>query len=351
MHFFLYKSLVDLVWSPAPENLWKLQLAFAILSFWFVAASALAFYVNNILVRIFYTLAAIWTGLGSFLIWASCVSWIVAGIEHATTLPLHARLVAQLLFVAAGLATVYGMINAAVPRIRRVGIELPNLPATWRGRTAVLVADTHLGHVRNLGFARRIVRAVRRENPDAVFIAGDMYDGTYADLPRLASPWSELKVPLGIYFVDGNHEEFRSNDEYLEAVRSAGIRVLNNEKVVVDGLQIIGVHYHATVAAATFRGVLSRAAIDREAASLLISHAPHRLNIPEQAGISLQVSGHTHGGQFFPYTWITSRMFGEFVHGLHRRGNLQVLTSYGAGTWGPPVRVGTTPEIIVIEFV
>jgi uncharacterized protein len=351
LHFFLYKSLVDLVWPPAPESAWKLQLAFAILSFWFVGASALAFYVNNIFVRVFYTLAAIWTGLGSFLIWASCVSWIVAGIERGTTIPLHAHRVAQALFAAAALATVYGMINAALPRIRRVKVELANLPASWRGRTAALVADTHLGHVRNLGFARRIVRAIQRENPGAVFIAGDMYDGTRADLPRLASPWSELKVPHGIYFVDGNHEEFRSNDEYLEAVRSARIRVLNNEKVVVDGLQIVGVHYHATVDAAIFRGVLANAAIDRNTASVLISHAPHRLNIPEQAGISLQVSGHTHGGQFFPYTWITSRIFGKFVHGLHRLGTLQVLTSYGAGTWGPPIRVGTTPEIIVIEFV
>ncbi len=351
LHFFLYKSLVDLVWLPAPENLWKLQLTFAVLSFWFVAASAVAFYVNNIFVRIFYTLAAIWTGLGSFLVWASCVGWIVAGIERATTFPLHVHRVSRVLFVAAALATLYGMINAALPRIRRVRVELPNLPASWRGRTAALVADTHLGHVRNLGFARRIVQAVRRENPDVVFIAGDMYDGTYADLPRLATPWSELTIPRGIYFVDGNHEEFRSNDEYLEAVRSAGIRVLNNEKVVVDGLQIVGVHYHATVDATTFRGVLANAAIDRNAASVLISHAPHRLNIPEQAGISLQVSGHTHGGQFFPYTWITSRMFGKFVHGLHRLETLQVLTSYGAGTWGPPVRVGTTPEIVVIEFV
>ncbi len=336
LHFFLYKSLVDLVWLPAPENLWKLQLTFAVLSFWFVAASAVAFYVNNIFVRIFYTLAAIWTGLGSFLVWASCVGWIVAGIERATTFPLHVHRVSRVLFVAAALATLYGMINAALPRIRRVRVELPNLPASWRGRTAALVADTHLGHVRNLGFARRIVQAVQRENPDVVFIAGDMYDGTYADLPRLATPWSELTIPRGIYFVDGNHEEFRSNDEYLEAVRSAGIRVLNNEKVVVDGLQIVGVHYHATVDATTFRGVLANAAIDRNAASVLISHAPHRLNIPEQAGISLQVSGHTHGGQFFPYTWITSRMFGKFVHGLHRLGNLAGSHLIRSGHLGSP---------------
>lgn len=350
LHLFLYRTLIHLVWSPAAENLWKLRLAFVVLSFWFVAASALAFFVNNIFVRIFYTLSAIWTGLGSFLIWASCVSWIVAGFERVTSLPIHSHYVARALFCVAAIATLYGIINAAVPRVRRVKVQLPNLPASWRGRTAALIADTHLGHVRNLRFVRRIVRTVRRLNPDAIFIAGDMYDGTYADLPRLASPWSDLRVPHGIYFVAGNHEEFRSNEEYLEAVRAAEIRVLNNEKVVVDGLQIIGVDYHTTVESETFRDVLSNAAIDRGTASILISHAPHLLNVPEQAGISLQVSGHTHGGQFFPYTWITARMFGVFVHGLHKLGTLQVLTTYGAGTWGPPIRVGTTPEIILIEF-
>jgi hypothetical protein len=261
------------------------------------------------------------------------------------------HLAAEVLFAVATLTTIYGLINAALPRTRRVKVQLANLPPSWRGRTAALVADTHLGHVRNMGFARRIVRAVQRANPDAVFIAGDMYDGTYADLPRLASPWSTLKAPRGIYFVAGNHEEFRSHDQYLAAVRSAGIRVLDNEKVVVDGLQIVGVHYHATFESQVFRDVLAKAAIDRGTASVLISHAPHRLDIPERAGISLQVSGHTHGGQFFPYTWFTSRMFHEFVHGLHRLGNMQVFTSYGAGTWGPPLRIGTTPEIILIEFV
>jgi predicted MPP superfamily phosphohydrolase len=79
-------------------------------------------------------------------------------------------------------------------------------------------------------------------------------------------------------------------------------------------------------------------------------HTPHRLAIPETEGINLQLSGHTHGGQFWPYTWITSRIYGKFVYGLQRFGNLQVYTSYGAGTWGPPMRVGTRPEVVQIRF-
>ncbi len=99
-----------------------------------------------------------------------------------------------------------------------------------------------------------------------------------------------------------------------------------------------------------FRAALRATAVDRTRASILLTHAPDRLSITEEEGFSLQLSGHTHGGQFFPFTWITSRLYGKFVYGLQRLGNLLVYTSYGAGTWGPPLRVGTSPEIVLLQF-
>ena len=89
---------------------------------------------------------------------------------------------------------------------------------------------------------------------------------------------------------------------------------------------------------------------DRTRAGILLNHAPTRLPLVEQAGFSLQLSGHTHGGQLLPFTWITRSVFGCFTSGLHRFGALQVYTSTGAGTWGPPMRVGTQPEIVFLEF-
>jgi hypothetical protein len=115
-------------------------------------------------------------------------------------------------------------------------------------------------------------------------------------------------------------------------------------------LQIVGAHFRESTNDERLRTVLRGAALDRDRASILLTHAPDRLKIAEEEGISLQLSGHTHGGQFFPFTWITSRLYGKFVYGLQRLGNLLVYTSYGAGTWGPPLRVGTTPEIVLIQF-
>ena len=125
---------------------------------------------------------------------------------------------------------------------------------------------------------------------------------------------------------------------------------MNNEKALVDGLQIVGVHDGALANADRLRAILKSLDLERGQASILLAHTPSRLPIAEQAGISLQLSGHTHRGQMFPFTWLTSRVFGQYTYGLNRFRDLMVYTSSGAGTWGPPMRVGTQPELVLIRF-
>jgi uncharacterized protein len=159
-----------------------------------------------------------------------------------------------------------------------------------------------------------------------------------------------LNAPLGAYFVAGNHEEFTDPAKYLDAVRGAGIRVLHNEKVIIDGMQFVGVDYRASARPRRFESILRDAALDSNRASILLSHAPHQLEVAERAGVSLQLSGHTHRGQMIPFRWMVERIFGPYAYGLHRFGKMMVYTSCGAGTWGPPLRVGTDPEIVLIVF-
>jgi predicted MPP superfamily phosphohydrolase len=247
-------------------------------------------------------------------------------------------------------AGVAAIVNAAWTRVVRVTVKLPNLPAAWRGRTAALVSDLHLGHVRNAGFLRRIVRKLSQLHPDVLFIPGDLYDGTAVDLARLAKPWAEFSAPLGAYFVTGNHEQFSSPSKYLDAVRQSGIRVLENEKIILDELQIVGVHYHDSTNVERFRSILRQVDLDRNVASILLVHNPNRLPVAAEAAISLQLSGHTHRGQYFPFTAVVSRIYGKYAYGLNRFGDLAVYTSCGAGTWGPPMRLGSNPEIVLIQF-
>jgi prepilin-type N-terminal cleavage/methylation domain-containing protein len=251
---------------------------------------------------------------------------------------------------AAALLSLWGVVNANWVRVKKITVRLPNLPDAWRGRTAVLASDLHLGHVRHRGFSHRIVRKIGALKPDVVFLAGDLFDGTHVDARDVTAPWKYLRAPFGTYFVTGNHELFRGESVYLESLRLAGVRVLQNEKVNADGLQILGVPYHHATHAGHFRSVLAQLAIDPQTASILLTHAPDRPAIAEEAGIGLQLSGHTHHGQFFPFSWITRRIYGQFTYGLSSLGATQFYVSSGAGTWGPPLRVGSQAEIVRITF-
>jgi uncharacterized protein len=350
VHIALYATWTFFWGAPDFSRAMELRIALAILSVSFVAASLLAHQYFNPLVRAIYTVASVWLGLLSFFFLAACACWIVYAVPLLFGVHVEKHALAAVCFGLALLAGIVAIVNASWTRVVRVTVKLPNLPAAWRGRTAALVSDLHLGHVRNAGFLRRIVRKLSQMRPDVLFIPGDLYDGTAVDLARLAKPWSEFSAPLGAYFVTGNHEQFSSPTKYLDAVRQSGIHVLQNEKIVLDGLQIVGVHYHDSTNVERFRSILRQVALDRKVASILLVHNPNCLPVAAEAGISLQLSGHTHLGQFFPFTAIVSRIYGKYAYGLNRFGDLAVYTSCGAGTWGPPMRLGSNPEIVLFQF-
>ena len=350
VHLFLYGTWVFFWGAIDSSTLFELQVALACLSVSFVIASLLAFRFSNILVRIFYTLAAVLLGLVNFFFLASCATWLIYIVPAMFGVRLERRPLAIAFFGLGLLAGIYGVVNASWTRVERITVKLPGLPESWRGRTAALVSDWHLGHIRNRGFVRRILRMLTGLRPDALFIMGDLFDGSAVDLDRLAGPWANFSLPLGSYFVTGNHEQFSSPTKYLETVERCGIRVLNNEKIILDGLQIVGVHFRDSMNVEKFRSILNQAALDRNVASILLVHTPDHLPIAEEAGFSLQLCGHTHRGQFFPFTLIVSRIYRQFAYGLNRHGNLMVYTSCGAGTWGAPFRLGSNPEIVLIHF-
>ncbi len=348
-HFVVYETWLRLWGIPSPGALLALRIVLGVLSVSFVISSALAFRFSNVGIRAFYRIAAAWLGFLNFLACASVIAWIIYGIGWLAGWRSGGPVVVGTLFAFAILVGIYGMANASRVRVRRVTVDLPNLPQSWRERTAAFISDLHLGHIRNVRFSNRLVKKLAALAPDIIFIGGDLYDGTHVDAKRAVEPWTRQPSPLGAYLIAGNHEMFAGSAS-LKAAESAGIRVLNDEKVVVDGMQIVGVDYHASASASRFALMLHRMDINPDSASILLSHSPHRLAVAERAGISLQLSGHTHRGQMLPVRWIVERIFGRYAYGLHPFGKMMVYTSSGVGTWGPPMRVGTHSEIVLISF-
>lgn len=349
-HWFLYETWL-FFWGPmSPSVQRSLAVGVAVLCFSFLAATLLAFRFNNPLVRAFYRVASVWLGTLSFLFLGAIAAWIVHLLVLAGAFQISSRTIALATFGAAVLVSACAVINGNWVRTKRISVKLENLPDSWRGRTAVLATDLHLGHVHHRSFSERIVRKIATLNPHVVFVAGDMFDGTHVNALEVTQPWKHLRVPFGAHFINGNHELFGGVSHFLDAVRAAGIRVLHNEKVELDGLQLVGVPYEHATHAEHFRSVLTKIAIDSSRASILLTHAPDHPAIAEEAGIGLQLAGHTHLGQFFPYTLIAKRIYGRFTYGLSRLGATQFYTSSGAGGWGPPLRLGSQSELVHIKF-
>ncbi|MGB8832776.1 MAG: metallophosphoesterase, partial [Candidatus Sulfotelmatobacter sp.] len=280
-HFFLYKTWTFSSPVSRGHGEFWVKLVFALLSISFVTASLLAFRYTNAFVRAFYRAAAVWLGLLSFLFFAAIFSWILFAGARVAGLNLDFHRLVEWLFGTALLVGVYGVFNASWTRVTRATIQLANLPPAWRGRTAVLISDLHLGHVRNGSFMRRMVAKIVREAPDAIFIAGDLYDGTAIDAGLAAQPLSKLTAPQGVFFVAGNHEQFGDDSKYLNAISAAGVRVLTNEKVEADGLQIVGIPYRHAANAPELASVLQSIRLDRDRPSILLVHAPDHPAIAE----------------------------------------------------------------------
>ena len=352
-HWFLFHSWTSFWPGLAPDVAQFLRLALSLLAFSFVAATMLSFRFHNFLVRVFYAVSAVWLGFLNFFFWAAVLGWLAGYALQLAHAPLALRgQIAAALTLLAVLVSLWGFINARILHIRRHTVRLRNLPQSWQGRTALLLSDVHLGHINGRRFLARVARLATRLQPDVILLPGDLFDGGAADADHVLAPLAALTPPHGIYFSSGNHDEFGNMNQFTRAMRQAGIQVLENEAVNVDGLRILGVPFHDATSPLHLHAALERLLPRQEnpPPSILLSHVPNRLPIVAQAGVDLVVCGHTHSGQIFPFTWLTRRVFGIFTDGLHNFGNLQVCTSSGVGAWGPPMRVGSSSEVVLLQL-
>jgi predicted MPP superfamily phosphohydrolase len=289
-------------------------------------------------------------GLLTYFVMAALASWAGAGLAALAGVPAGGRAVASVAFGAAALVGLYALVSAYWVRVTRVTVALARLPDYWRGRTLALVSDIHLGNFRGPAFSRQVVSRIMGLQPECILVGGDMFDGVKLDLERAIAPWAALTAPSGVYFVGGNHDDYGGREPYFAALGRVGMRILDNARVDIHGLQLVGIHDRETHSAEEFGRILREAALDPGRASILLAHRPENLAVPEGAGISLQLSGHTHRGQFWPWTLVVRRVHGTYAYGLNRFGAMLVFTSSGAGTWGPPFRLGTRSEVVLIRL-
>jgi hypothetical protein len=369
-HYALYRFTLRLLNLAHPFGRGLMLAAFAVLAVSFMAAFLLLRWQETPLTVTFYRLAAVWFAVFVNLLLAVAAAWLAYGLLRLAGFTVSSfPWVAGACTLAALAVSSYGFWNAFHPRTTRLEVRLENLPQSWRGKTIVQLSDVHLGHFHGTAGLERLAEAVDGLNPHMVVITGDLFDGLSDGLSGFAEPLRRLTAPMGVYMVTGNHEVYVGMRRAMGVLARTGIRVLENEVVDVEGLLLMGVAFPGIKDPGEIRGIERLSAVPARPCVLLF-HTPADIRadgrpdfrtatyfrpetsfaLARELGVALQLSGHTHAGQLFPFGLLTRLIYGGYDYGLNGDERFRIFTTSGVGTWGPPMRTGCRPEIVAITL-
>lgn len=240
--------------------------------------------------------------------------------------------------------------------VKQVEVRLSRLPPVFDGLKIAQLTDIHVGPTIRRSFVEEMVAKTNALQPDIIAITGDLIDGSVEQLREHVAPLALLKAKHGVYFVTGNHEYYSGADEWIAEVTRLGIKVLRNERVVIGddaasfdlaGIDDYTAHQFGNGHGADLKKALSGRDAGREL--VLLAHQPRAATQAMEHGVGLQLSGHTHAGQIWPWRYAV-KLQSKWVEGLYAEGATQIYVSPGTGYWGPPMRLGTQAEITAITL-
>jgi predicted MPP superfamily phosphohydrolase len=372
-HYLIHYSVLRAFNVTRPQLRLALLLAFTALA----VSIPLAMWLHSVhgtpVARTFHTLSSFWLGLALHLMFFLALGWAVHGISRLARRPLAARVAVSVAALLALSASSYGLWNANHPIVTSLEVEIDDLPESWEGGTVVQLSDVHLGSVHGRAFLRHVVEMVNALEPEAVFITGDLFNGSCSDFHRFKDLLDALQAQRGVFFVTGNHEGYAGLEAPLAFLEQTEIRILDDECVEIDGLQVVGVSFPwFSRRRASTNPFDSGGCYRPEKPSILLYHTPSNVRgsygdmntqqvrsylAPDTTfsfaagrGVDLQLSGHTHRGQMFPFGILTRALWNGFDRGLHRIGSFTLYVSSGTGTWGTPVRTEGRSEVVAIRL-
>ena len=367
VHYYLWHRLIR---SPDLGAPWARSgaILFAILALLTPVGMVIARLVDRPIAKLVAGLAYGWMGVAIllfFLLGASELFRIgVHGVSAIAAQPLDPERRAFLSRGIAGVVSVLalGLAGAGAASalgdvaLRRVKVMLRRFPRAMNGFRVVQLSDVHIGPTLGADWLARVVDRVNAASPDVIVITGDLVDGSVDELRDQVAPLSKLSARHGVFFVTGNHEYYSGADEWIAELERLGIRTLRNEHVTIgDGEHAFDLAGVDDWTAHRFGGGhgadLARAVAGRDPTRelLLLAHQPKHIHEAEKHGVGLQLSGHTHGGQIFPWSFFV-RLDQPYIAGLSKHGDTHIYVSRGTGFWGPPMRVAAPAEIAVVEL-
>ena len=352
-HWLVYHSVVKFFNLTDCNLRTFLAIIIFLLSLSFVISSFLSHWWANDFTRIFYLSSNIWLAFLNNLVLILILIWIIKWGTRFFDFNLNFRFLTILLALIAMGLTIWGVRNAFNPKIKNISVKIKNLPTSWQNKTAVQISDVHLGNIYNSDFLEEVVNKINTIDPEIIFITGDLFDGMdYREITSSTDSLNNLKA-RDIFMVTGNHENYLGIERTKQALENnPKIKILENELVDIDGLKVIGLNYPEREGLGfSFSEIFKKLKdYDSKDANILLYHEPKNIQEAKKLGVKLQLSGHTHKGQSFPFNFITYWMYHGYDYGLFTLEDYNLYTTNGVGTWGPPMRTGNHSEIVAIKF-
>ncbi|MCX6703113.1 MAG: metallophosphoesterase [Candidatus Zambryskibacteria bacterium] len=314
----------------------------------FILANVWFRYAPNIFSQIFYIVTSYLGGVFLYWFFASVIICLLFILSYFIKLPLVK--ISFSLYMLASIVGVTGIVQAFFTRTVTYTLTAPLQYPELKGKRIALIADTHFGPVNQASFAKHVVEKVLETNPDAVLLAGDMFDGPAFDTVGVEKELQVLTEKIPVFFTPGNHEEYGAFNEFLASARRGGMTVLVDEKSEIFGVPVFGLNYRSKKDPQEVENLLLEKGITKATPAIVINHEPSFQTELQNAGVFLNTSGHTHGGQLWPGIFIARRVYKEYVYGLVTKSSFNSITTNGIGTAGPRMRTFNRGEVVVIEF-
>jgi predicted MPP superfamily phosphohydrolase len=316
-------------------------LIIAFLSITFILTSIAVRTIKNKLVDVFYFITASWLGIVFIVFSAVIVYNTISFILGYDSIVLFSLTLGSSLLLSA-----YSLFNGRRLTIKNLIIPIINLKQELR---IVHLSDVHIGTVHQIKFLERVVKATNDLKPDLVLMTGDLFDGSVPIEEDMLRPLNKLIVPT--YFSTGNHEEYEGLQNVKATIKDLQMKLLDKEMINFKGVQIIGVKDRSSIPKeVTLDSILSELKLSKDKPSILMYHTPVEWESARKHGVDLMLSGHTHNGQVYPFNLLV-RMAFKYINGLYNFGDKYLHVSPGTGTWGPPMRLGSSNQITLLNLV
>ena len=369
IHALVYDFWIRNFGVQSSKTKTRLRITLELMFLGFIASLFLSRIESNIFTKVFSLVAGFWLGFLLDTAWIILLSYLLVAILKIFHKKILGKYLVILVTTISLIYSGFGVWQVFHPGVREVAVKIDNLAPQWQGKKIVQISDLHLGPILQENFLRHVVEQINQLDPELVVITGDLLDGSSDGISDYIKLLDDISSQQGTYFITGNHEGYRGTQDSLAVLSKTNIRILDDEIVDLGGLQLIGISYPGFGSESNIRETIeNNPDFDPEETNILLFHSPTSIgsSLEEHSSlywkpsvdfqdardldIELQLSGHTHQGQIFPFTWLTKWIYQGYEYGLHQIGDFQIYITSGTGVWGPTLRTGGKSEIVVLEL-